>query len=217
MRATSLTRAATRLLLLLVAVTCAGGAAADSDWFDVGGDRGVRVQARERDNVRELRATGIIDQPAEEVFAVLCDVRRTLVLVPHLKKLAVLYEASDTALAYQRLEVPTLAPRDFTIRHRCRTEEAADGGTRRVNEWRTHNEAGPPERAGTIRLEVNEGSWVLEEVDGGRRTRATYRLRIDPGGDVPKFIVNTAMQLQVPQLFSNIAVETDRARRTSRR
>lgn len=172
---------------------------------------GLRVEVRERDDgVRELIARGVIEAPPEEVFVVLCDARRARDLVPHLAQLQILAEDRGGALAYQRLEVPTLAPRDFTIRHACHEETLKDGGVRRINEWRTDNAAGPPQRSGVVRLELNEGSWVLDELDGGRRTLAVYRIRINPGGEVPRFLLTAALQLQVPALFQNIARATRR-------
>lgn len=162
----------------------------------------LRVHSSARGNgIRELRATGVIDAPPEVVFRVLCDVHLFRALVPHVKQFRVLERGEGTALAYQRLELPTLAPRDFTVRHTCHAETRADGSTLWVNQWHTDNGAGPPRDDGVVRLELNEGSWVLDTVEGGGRTRATYRLRIDPGGEVPAFIVNAAMEMQLPQLF----------------
>lgn len=217
MRATLLTRG--RTWALFASLLLPGPRlAADSGWSNVVSERGVTVQARGRDDgVNELRATGIIDAPTDEVFGLLCDVRSTFTLVPHLKQLTILAERKDLSLTYQRLEVPTLAPRDFTIRAACRVEPGNDGVLRRVSEWHTDNSAGPAQVDGVVRLDVNEGSWVLEEVDGGRRTRAIYRIKIDPGGDVPRFIVNTAMQIQVPQLFATVAKEATVAMRATMR
>jgi hypothetical protein len=182
------------------------------------GDAGVvDVDLRERGEVRELRAVGIIDAPTDVVFSVICDVKSARELVPHLGAFRVLVDHGDSALAYQRLEVPTMTPRDFTLRHSCRTEKDKEGHTLRVNEWRTDNSAGPPSVDGVIRLELNEGSWVLEEIDGGRRTRATYRLRIDPRGDVPAFIMSTAMKMQVPELYKKLTARCTRAVRMSSR
>lgn len=207
MRATLLTHAPSWAVLASLLVT-ANPARAEGKWVDVTTHRGVRVQARDRDDgIRELRATGVIDAPTDDVFGLICNIRSTLTLVPHLKQFRILDEREHVAIAYQRLEVPTMAPRDFTIRAACRVEEGEGGSPRRVNEWRTENALGPPRVDGVVRLELNEGSWVLEEIDGGQRTRATYRLKIDPGGEVPRFIVNTAMQMQVPQLFADVARE----------
>ena len=51
---------------------------------------------------------------------------------------------------------------------------------------------------------VNEGSWTLEALDGGRRTRATYYLYTDPGGSIPKWIANKANTMALPDLFEAI-------------
>lgn len=163
----------------------------------------VESSARE-DGIRELTAAGLIQAPPEVVFRVVCDVRLFRELVPYLSRLQVLDEDAAGALAYQRLQLPALAPRDFTVRHACATRRASDGSLVWTNRWRTDNDAGPPRAPGIVRLEVNEGSWTLVSRDGGAATYATYRLRVDPGGEVPQLLLHAALELQLPQLFRSL-------------
>jgi hypothetical protein len=55
-----------------------------------------------------------------------------------------------------------------------------------------------------VRVTVNEGSWLLEPLDGGARTRATYRLLTDPGGSVPGFAADLANREALPGVLQAV-------------
>ena len=55
-----------------------------------------------------------------------------------------------------------------------------------------------------MRLTRISGSWTLEPLEGGRRTRAVYRLLTDPGGSIPGFIANRANTSALPRLFAQV-------------
>ena len=69
--------------------------------------------------------------------------------------------------------------------------------------WTVSTE-GPAESDKAVRLKVNDGSWTLEPLDGGKRTRATYYLYTDPGGSIPSWIANKANTMALPDLFEAI-------------
>ena len=64
--------------------------------------------------------------------------------------------------------------------------------------WELANAEGPASRPGVHRVNINEGSWLLEPV--GNRTRATYTVYTD-GGGIPPFIANIANKQGIWQLF----------------
>ena len=43
-----------------------------------------------------------------------------------------------------------------------------------------------PEVEGVVRVKLNEGSWLAEPLNGGKRTRLTYTLLTNPGGLIPR-------------------------------
>jgi hypothetical protein len=49
---------------------------------------------------------------------------------------------------------------------------------------------------------VNFGSWVVTQE--GNKSKLTYRICTDPGGDVPHWIVNQANQRYLPQMLVDI-------------
>ncbi len=102
---------------------------------------------------------------------------------------------SDTSYtAYQVFDVPFLSPRLYqfnSIRlgnsiHWVRTDT--------VNiKWNPDGYLLPP---------VNFGSWVVAQE--GAKSKLTYRVCTDPGGDVPHWIVNQANQRYLPQMLEDM-------------
>jgi hypothetical protein len=101
---------------------------------------------------------------------------------------------------YTRVNPPVVSRRDYTMR--MVDEGEVGGGALRIS-W-TPSDRGPPPRPGVVRVEVNEGFWLLEPVDGGARTRATYRLHTDPGGSVPAFAADLANREALPGVLEAV-------------
>ena len=56
-----------------------------------------------------------------------------------------------------------------------------------------------------MRLTRISGSWTLEPLEGGKRTRAVYRLLTDPGGSIPGLMADRANTSALPRLFARKA------------
>ncbi len=52
-------------------------------------------------------------------------------------------------------------------------------------------------------LRENSGEWILEPFDTGK-TKATYRVNTDPGGDIPKFLVKKGTGSTMPQIIEAV-------------
>lgn len=52
-------------------------------------------------------------------------------------------------------------------------------------------------------LRKNTGEWLLEPF-GAERTKVTYRLLADPGGAIPKFLVNKGTCVSMPEIITAI-------------
>ena len=59
-----------------------------------------------------------------------------------------------------------------------------------------------------MRVPLHEGSWHLEAVDGGRRTHAVYRFRMELGGSLPMWMARGRAAKDVPALFDAIRDQT---------
>ncbi len=66
----------------------------------------------------------------------------------------------------------------------------------------------------TGNLRENSGGWILEPF-GSNKTKATYNLCADPGGFIPKFLVNQGSRITMPQIIE--AVRKQAAHRLGQR
>ncbi|HEX8076345.1 MAG TPA: hypothetical protein VF511_00910, partial [Chthoniobacterales bacterium] len=114
----------------------------------------------------------------------------------------VLKREGNSVVAYQRISAPLTSDRDYTIRARTTTKKV-EGGTSYFTHWEADNAAGLAEQRGVVRVNLCEGSWLLEPT-GPNSTRATYMIYTDSGGAIPKFIKETGSQIGIRKLFAAI-------------
>jgi hypothetical protein len=176
---------------------------ADEGYQRVDERHGVTVFRRPGSKVIEFGAEGVIDAPPDKVRAVLLDYPHANRLVKNIAETRALGRASDSLDVYQRLSLPVIADRDYTL-HVTWSQE----GDALVHKFETRNPAGPPPVHGVVRVNVHEGQWVLRPIDGGKRTQATYRMRLDLGGSVPAWMGRGRAMSDVPGLFEGIRRET---------
>jgi len=55
-----------------------------------------------------------------------------------------------------------------------------------------------------VRVRINEGYWLLEPREEGKKTFATYYVYTSPGGALPNFIANKGNTIAVPKVFEAI-------------
>lgn len=59
-------------------------------------------------------------------------------------------------------------------------------------------------------MTYNVGGWTLEALDGGKRTRAYYRLDVTLGGFVPRTVTNTLVERTLPETLEAFRKEAER-------
>jgi len=180
---------------------------ADTGWQHIDDKEGVSLYSRVRigTGVKEFKGTGVIDASPETVERVLADVSRYPSFMPYVTESRAISDDGNEVLTYQRLNVPFVANRDYTVRVEHGTTRGAGGGLTYRDTWQTANDAGPAERHGVVRVKVNEGSWLLEPAGpNGDSTQGTYQIFTDSGGVVPAFLANRASQTIIPRLFEAI-------------
>jgi hypothetical protein len=178
------------LLMLLVALSAEG-------YERIGAKHDVTVYKREGHAI-DLAAEADIGFPPEVVMRVLTDYPSHTKWVHGLAVSRVLVQSGSSLDVYQRLDLPMVGDRDFTIR----VEWGRDGADRFV---RFHGiDAGPPPAKGVVRIPVHEGSWVLQSLDGGRRTHAIYRFKMELGGHLPMWMARGRAGKDVPDLIDAI-------------
>jgi uncharacterized protein YndB with AHSA1/START domain len=180
-----------------------GAALAAPDGWEVlseGGDTEVRERQRPGATTREIEVESTIDAPPERVFRVLLDFERCTQIMPYTAEARVVAREADGKVAhvYTVVDAPLVARRDYTLRL---ADESGEGTL--LLRW-TPSDRGPPPREGMVRVAVNEGFWRLEPLDGGKRTRATYRLFTDPGGSLPAWAVNMGNRRALPEVMEAV-------------
>ncbi len=125
--------------------------------------------------------------------------------MPFTKECRILQRTKDYVVAYQRLDLPLVADRDYTLRSR-HSKRAGPGGPIYRIDWHPANNIGPAKKAGVQRVTVCTGSWMLEP-SGPGETLATYRIYTDSGGSIPAFIANSGSRKAIRMLFDAIRKE----------
>jgi hypothetical protein len=162
-------------------------------------------------HAREVQAVGEADAPPAAVYAVLADVGHYAEFMPYMKESRILRRISDTdMMVYERLAFPVISDRDFVVHRRHELGTAANGGVYRIR-WQIDSEYFVQPVEGVVRLELSTGSWVLEPIDGGKRTRITYQVLTSPGGSVPNWISERSTTRAVPELFKVVKERAVRA------
>ena len=214
----------TRLsLIVLLALAAAGAAASEGQpraravgqkpaqstdpadgWPQESAGKDVVIHSRPRTGsaVKEFRAGGVIDAVPAAVFAVLDDSEAYPSFMPYTSECRVLKRDKDTVLAYQRLELPIVNDRDYTLRSKHQRWLGPDGPIYWIR-WEPANDLGPAEKPGVQRVNICEGGWLLEPSDSGG-TRAIYTIYTDSGGTIPPMLANTGSRTAIRKVFEAI-------------
>ena len=167
-----------------------------------GKDVVIHSRARAGSGVKEFRAVGVIDAPPAAVFAVLDDSEAYPSFMPYTSEVRVLKRDKNTVLAYQRLELPIVSDRDYTLRSKHQRWLGPDGPIYWIR-WEPANDLGPAEKPGVQRVNICEGGWLLEPTESGG-TRAIYTIYTDSGGAIPAALANNGSRMAIRKVFDAI-------------
>ncbi|MBX5482588.1 MAG: SRPBCC family protein [Myxococcaceae bacterium] len=177
---------------------------ANDGWEVAAQEDNLTVYARERKDtsVREMKAVGVIDAPPEKVWKALRDYENYSKTMPYTQvSKIVAREGGDKVIwFYSVVNTPIVARRDYCIKLTDVSKWDNGKGYLKVV-WTASNDKAPPKPDDVVRVTVNDGYWLLEPVDGGKKTKATYYVFTDPGGSLPKWLVNKANSSAVPDVF----------------
>ncbi|MGH8094323.1 MAG: SRPBCC family protein [Chthoniobacterales bacterium] len=194
------------LLLFSVQLGAADNATA-AKWKEESNRDGLIIYSRARAGsaLKEFKTVGMIDATSSVVFAVLADVEAYPSFMPYTSECSVLTRTGDCTVAYQRLELPLVSDRDYTLRSEDFKTTGPNGPIYRI-QWEPANNLGPSEKPGVERVKICEGGWLIEP-DGAGGTRATYRIYTDGGGGIPALIANTGSRMAIRKMFAAIRKE----------
>jgi hypothetical protein len=166
-------------------------------------EKGIRVYGHSQKKAIELGAEGLIDAPPEVVRAVLLDYANHPRWVQGLADSRVLARGDHWLDVYQRLSLPVVDDRDYTL-HVTWGEE----GETRWLRFSTANERGPKPIPGVVRVPFNQGSWRLHSVDGDKATYAVYKFTLELGGSLPSWLGRGRAGKDVAKLFESVRDQT---------
>ncbi len=170
---------------------------------------GVKVYSRDRDgDVKEMKAIGLIDASPQEVWKIIRDYENYPKAMPYTELAKVVATEGDGKVIwfYSVINAPLVDRRDYVIKLTDESDWKEGKGQLKVS-WTAWNEKGDKqvaEKENMVRVKLNDGSWTLEPREDGKKTFATYYVYTDPGGSLPKFIVNKANGTAVPEVFNAI-------------
>lgn len=176
-------------------------------------ERGVAVYRNKESKVADIAAEGVFPVTAARLQQVLIDYGRHVGRIARVKQSRVLERKPGALRVYQRLDLPVLSDRDFTLAVRW----GQDGELRWVD-FHTSRK-GPPPSPGVVRLTHHRGSWELKPIKGGAATLARYQVSIDLGGYLPRWLARSRTGKEVPALFAalcGMAVGREQAGRLCR-
>lgn len=162
----------------------------------------IFTKDNEKAGVREIRAHAFVDAPPAAVFDAVGDFDNYAKYMPYVKESKILEEKGNVVWVYSLLAPPLVSQRDYVIEVKRTRGGDANGGVFK-SEWVSTPDK-QPERDGVVRVVLNTGSWTLEPVDGGTRTRVTYSLLTNPGGAIPRWIADRSNTVAIPDLFKAV-------------
>jgi hypothetical protein len=145
-------------------------------------EKGVKVYRREKQSGVEFAVQTSLPAPPDQVRRALLDYPSHITWQRRLKENKVLERGPDSLLVYQRLGLPVIDDRDFTLQVTWGAEDPI-----LWMRFALANARGPKPVSGVVRVMAHEGGWRLEP-EGANGTHAVYRFTFDPGGSVPSWL-----------------------------
>jgi hypothetical protein len=168
---------------------------------------GITIYARQQKGaeVREMKAEGIIDASPMAVWKAIRDYPNYKSTMPYTSESRVISQdpAGKTTLFYSVVNAPLVDKRDYLIKLIDQSDWKDGKGYLKVT-WSAVQDPATPEREGFVRVKINDGMWLLEPREDGKKTWATYWVYTNPGGAIPNWIANRANGTAVPDVFKAI-------------
>lgn len=161
--------------------------------------------------VKEFWVETDLNAEVQDLQSTLVDAEQLHKFMPFVKESRFIgnTEPDGTKYCYVKLKLPPpMAARDYVVKVKTIKSVGPDGSGEFQNQW----EAVPnkiPNRAHTIRLKVNEGSWHITPLAGGK-SHVVYKFRVDPSGMVPAFAAEMANKTGIPDTLRAAEKEAQR-------
>jgi hypothetical protein len=196
------------IALLLLAFPVAGAHAQEltpfsqtleSEGFEeIDEEYGVKAYKDPDSDVIRIAAQGRLAAAPEDVFKAVLDYEHQVGVIKRVSETKILERGPGWMLVYQRLNLPIISDRDYTLY----VTWGAEGDVLWVNFRSSY--LGPEERDGIVRVIEHYGSWQMKPIADGRYTLARFQVRIDLAGSLPKWLARSGAGDELPELFQNV-------------
>lgn len=199
-------------ILPAVAILILAADPGGTGWKEAAKEDGVTIYARDKEgsNIREMKAQGLIDAAPTEVWKALRDYPNYTKTMPYTEVSKVIATEGEkdangakVTYFYSVVNAPVVDRRDYVIRLVDESNWKDGKGFLKVT-WSAVDRKDVPEKSDYVRVKINDGMWLLEPREDGKKTFATYYVYTDPGGSVPNWIANRANSTAVPNVFKAI-------------
>jgi hypothetical protein len=163
---------------------------------------GVTLYKREAERGLEFAVEGDLPASPERVRRVLIDYPAHKKWQERVAECKVLASGDDWADVYERLSLPMLDDRDYTL-HVTWGNDADVLWSR----FTVANDKGPPEVDGVVRVTLHDGSWTFAPIHEGKGTHAFYRFHLDIDSSFAQTLGSGSAQGEMIQLFALITAQ----------
>lgn len=162
-------------------------------------DGSVRVFKDRNASIVRVVAEGKLPGTPEQVRDTLLDYERQVGVIERLRESRVIERGSESLYVYQRLALPIISDRDFTLK--------VTWGKKGESEWIRYeatSEIGPGKTPGVVRITQHTGTWHLSPAPDGHGTLARFHVTIDMAGMLPKSLAKAGAGRDLPALYDSI-------------
>jgi hypothetical protein len=137
---------------------------------------------------------GVIPLPPDLVLGAILDYNHQVGVVDNLEESKILSRSDSKLRVYQRIDLPLVSDRDFTLDVRW--------GKKGTTKWVTFK-ALPSGggKKGAVHVTKHHGKWTLVPTQGGRATYARFEVSIDLAGSIPGWLARRGSGKSMPELY----------------
>ena len=202
-------------LVIVMSCMCASGIVNAAEKLALN-KQGIKVWVtqNEKNPMAQYRAETVFNSTLENAVGLILDTEYSPKWIPNVGQIKVLERDDDTGsfIAYMTLKMPfPLNDRDLVIKG----EMAKDKEGRIVVKNHAIKDSRAPEIQGIVRIEKYEGDWIFQKISD-QQVKVSTRGYADPGGAIPKGIVNSFVQQQPYQMFQKMKIQLKTQRYTQK-
>jgi hypothetical protein len=163
-------------------------------WIQITKKNGITIWKKNfrQSSLVSFKGSMILDADIHQVFSVLYDPYHKKEFIQNCDKFELLKVSTlpESTISYMKMKspFPLIDDRDVVIQ--TKTEILNKQKAIRVNFWNTTHPLRRPQK-GIVRIPLLKGQWILQSLSEGK-TNVQYQLVTNPGGLIPKWIVNLA-------------------------